>query len=276
MNKMHSVVFVLCLHCIVSYRIALCCVALCRFETQEECLEFMRRNVPVPSNPEEPHLNHCITMLVTWSQVERYLLPRREQYLQQYPMAQPDFDHPQLRSNRWLMPEDPSLPHSGPDGVLSPQPVHEYLTSRLDLPIHQVMSTEATMNTLKYMFFHLRSGIYVMIRQGRLMMFVPFVNKDYRNTWGDQLQVDSSDGSLERYYAEKREAGSRLENYIPDKNEWWANGNIVCNEHCKPGTKLLQLYVLHLQPSILTLARVSRIAQASSTRIIGETSSSSR
>lgn len=67
------------------------------------------------------------------------------------------------------------------------------------------------------------------------MMFVPFVNKDYRNTWGDQLEVDSSDGSLERYYSEKRAMGSRLENYIQDKNEWWANGNIVCNEHCKPG-----------------------------------------
>ena len=40
-----------------------------------------------------------------------------------------------------------------------------------------------------YLFFHMRHGIFVMIRENRVVMFVPFVNKDYVNLWGESLQV---------------------------------------------------------------------------------------
>lgn len=41
----------------------------------------------------------------------------------------------------------------------------------------------------RYLFFHMRCGIFVMIRRGELKMFVPFVNKDYRNMWGAAMTV---------------------------------------------------------------------------------------
>jgi len=74
---------------------------------------------------------------------------------------------------------------------------------------------------LKYLFFHMKCGIFVMIKDGKLRVFAPFVNSDYRNTWGDKLTLEG-DGSLDSYYTQK--AGLyREENVEKDKFKWWAN-----------------------------------------------------
>lgn len=91
---------------------------------------------------------------------------------------------------------------------------------------------ESTINTLKYLFHHMRCGIFVMIRRRRVVLFVPFANKDYENNWGDNIEFDSSDGSMYQYYREKQNY-YRRENIIKDSRKWWANGNIMCNEHCR-------------------------------------------
>ncbi len=41
----------------------------------------------------------------------------------------------------------------------------------------------------RYLFFHMRHGIFVMIRRNKVVMFVPFVNSDFTNLWGETLQV---------------------------------------------------------------------------------------
>ena len=64
-------------------------------------------------------------------------------------------------------------------------PVYDYLKSRLDLPIHSIMNSTSTINTLTYLFNHMKCGILVMIRDNKLVLFCPFVNKDYTNNWGD-------------------------------------------------------------------------------------------
>jgi hypothetical protein len=35
----------------------------------------------------------------------------------------------------------------------------------------------------------MRHGIFVMIRRNKVVMFVPFVNSDFTNLWGETLQV---------------------------------------------------------------------------------------
>ena len=107
--------------------------------------------------------------------------------------------------------------------------VYQYLISRLDLSVHHVMTSHSTLNTLRYLFYHMKCGIYVMIRNNKVVIFSPFVNKHYTNNWGSALAVDSVDGTLESYYAAKR-ASYRQEEII-DRSQWWANGNIICNEH---------------------------------------------
>ena len=127
--------------------------------------------------------------------------------------------------------------------------VGEALRQRLDLPIHQRMNRASTRATLGYLFNHMRCGIYVMIRHGAVRMFVPFVNAAYTNSWSAALhwsgkgpggERDGSDPELGQdvrgyYEAKQQRAGCREENVIPDVGEWWANGNIICNEHCPPG-----------------------------------------
>ena len=124
---------------------------------------------------------------------------------------------------------------------IKPDGVYEYITSRLQLPIHTRLNKHSTINTLKYLFFHMRCGIFVMIRNNSVAIFCPFVNKDYRNNWaevdpeGIGLRLESQDGKISSYYAEK-ENHYRRENVLQDISEWWANGNIICNEHEKdPG-----------------------------------------
>mmetsp|Transcript_16136 Transcript_16136/g.30716 ORF Transcript_16136/g.30716 Transcript_16136/m.30716 type:complete len:275 (-) Transcript_16136:9-833(-) len=91
------------------------------------------------------------------------------------------------------------------------------------------------MNTLKYLFFHMKCGIYVMIRDGKLRIFAPFTNNDYRNVWADNLRIEG-DGTLDTYYTQK--AGEYREEQIePDRSKWWANGNIICNELSKKEDK---------------------------------------
>ncbi len=45
------------------------------------------------------------------------------------------------------------------------------------------------MNTLRYLFEHMRCGIFVKIRAGQLVMFVPFANDAYTNTWAGEMEV---------------------------------------------------------------------------------------
>ena len=60
------------------------------------------------------------------------------------------------------------------------------------------------MNTLKYLFYHMKCGIFVMIRGGQLRIFSSFVNKDYRNTWGDVINLEG-DNTIESYYMQKED-----------------------------------------------------------------------
>lgn len=105
------------------------------------------------------------------------------------------------------------------------------IAERLDVPFHKCTTQASVMNTLKYLFFHMKCGIYVMIRNGKLRIFAPFVNVEYKNVWSEHLRIEG-DGTLDTYYSQK--AGLYREEQIePDRSKWWANGNIICNELTK-------------------------------------------
>jgi hypothetical protein len=201
-----------------------------RFESKAECLEFMEHynTYHGGSNPELPQLMHIFTMLISWKQIETILIPNIEKA-----RAEPSFAP--------KVPNDDCREH---EGVPNSKNVYEAPESanvmkdinfRLNLPIHRCCTTESTMNTLKYLFFHMKCGIFVMIRDGKLRIFAPFVNKDYRNSWGDRLKLEG-DESLDSYYSQK--AGHYREESIErDRSKWWANGNIICNELVKEDEK---------------------------------------
>ena len=77
-----------------------------------------------------------------------------------------------------------------------------------------------------------------MIRQSNVVIFAPFVNKEFKNNWGDSFRIDSDDcnisnnDAVERYYQRKENYfGHKRDNYLEDISQWWANGNIICNQH---------------------------------------------
>ena len=203
-----------------------------RFQTKEEAVQFMERYCKIGSNPDEPQLRQSISTLTTWAQIEKYLLPKFAEYQSKWP-AVPVPPPSSLAGNRYSSATD-TIAAAPADVPPTGRPVLDFLTSRLDLPIHSAVTTASAENTLHYLFHHLRCGILVMIRNNQVVIFCPFVNKHYTNTWESELQLQSSDGQVDTYFAEK-EQHCRKENYLPDKAQWWANGNIICNEICKPG-----------------------------------------
>ncbi|KAH9196755.1 hypothetical protein AeNC1_001276 [Aphanomyces euteiches] len=184
-----------------------------KFATKGECEEFVKKHCGPGSNPDFPNLQHIFTMLVTWKQIETILFPAMKMVDEKYPFE----------------PVKESVRH---ENRFHNTDVEKGIAWRTELPFHRQTNRESTIHTLKYLFFHMRCGIFVMIRSGRVVLFAPFVNKDYENNWADFIKFDIPGGSMEDYYREKMNH-YRRENIIPDIRQWWANGNIICNEHCK-------------------------------------------
>ena len=197
-----------------------------RFNSRAECLAFMEEynTYNGGSNPDNPQLMHIFTMLTSWTQVEKMLIPAIHAA-----RKEPSFTKPVDKD--YLKNPEASKATKNAYESEEAKNVYDAINFRLDQPIHRCTTTESTMNTLKYLFFHMKCGIFVMIRDGKLRIFAPFVNSNYRNTWGDKLTLEG-DGSLDSYYTQK--AGLyREENIEKDKSKWWANGNIICNELAK-------------------------------------------
>lgn len=133
------------------------------------------------------------------------------------------------------------------------------------LPLYKYRSIEesdtAVYNTLQFMFFHVKNGIYVKIKDGKLAAFAPFHNMEstYCNNWAhvpssrplrignkDMHQVaHASSETIEAmkeqvhlYYRKKKEMWGSLysdEGYNPDPRTWWANAGIIDNVQTSDG-----------------------------------------
>jgi len=198
------------------------------FETKAACEKWVREHCASkdpPSNPDRPHMTQMLTTLCTWPQVEAYVLGARDAYLARYP-PRPAPSSNAVAENLWVL--DASAKSADAE-----------LRSRLSLPCHRLLSSDSTLATLSYLFDHMRSGIYVLIRRNHVCVFAPFVNQDYENAWGPRLELDENQ-TVEQYYKRKRKlVKGRREHVLGearnDKREWWANGNIICNEHSREG-----------------------------------------
>lgn len=170
------------------------------FTTAAECKAWYAKHQRC-TNPAYPQCRQIYTHLCDWDQVCEHLLK---------PLAK-------LREAELFQGPAAPLPDSN---VFKRRPeIVRELTARLDLPFHRRVGEESTLNTLRYLFFHMRCGIFVAIRGGRLRMFVPFVNKDYRNTWGGALALEDG-GSVEDYVAKKKGLLGSKEEYIKDPTRW--------------------------------------------------------
>ena len=171
-----------------------------RFYSKQACMEFVQKHCTKGSNPDYPNLYHSTTTLIDWQQIKTHLIPRIQQY--EYQWEEVTWTEEDIQNNRFMK-------TSGNNEESSP--VFEYLKSRLDLSVHQHLSPESTLNTLNYCFHHMRCGIFLMIRNNQVVIFCPFVNKDYKNSWGNTLRLDCLEGTVEAYYENKKEVLRRGE-----------------------------------------------------------------
>ncbi|CAM9228787.1 unnamed protein product [Ectocarpus fasciculatus] len=252
-------------HPLVNNSIFKACPAGMRFETKEDCKRFVREHCQEGSNPDYPWMQQIFTTLVTWSQLEQYLFPRLRDIWKKTPF-------------RKAAPLDPDrnvfLGEAEPSGDW---PLHAEVLAgvrkRLDLPFHGggvdasgrqqgFLSCASTENTLRYLFHHMRCGILVVIRNKRLVVFAPFANKDYTNDWDGALGVKEE--TLQDYYRKKEES-YRKENVIQGVDKWWANGNIICNEHQRPRETHSQYWGDHFNSPLRDM-----IEQACSSRDVAD------
>ncbi len=139
--------------------------------------------------------------------------------------------------------------------IRKPLKMFQYIKSRLNLQIHRELSIESRINALKYLFFHMKCGIYIMIRNNNVKIFCPFANKHYHNTWHNALHLQCTQGydsitmKPEEYAQQKADYIQRMSNnphykvkpeqYLP-KDQWWANGNIICNMYSNESGELFE------------------------------------
>lgn len=183
------------------------------FSNKTDADKFASQYLMSKSNPYKPVFTHSITMLSDWDQIKIYILNKHKEL---------DKSVVNVKENK-----------------LDPRVYNEF-QSRLDWNIFKNRHDKSAMeNTLKYLFYHMRCGIYVMIKGGKVGIFAPFANEKYTNNWkevfktlpeetrGKLLRPDSTIYSRKKYVKEK-EALYGEEDRIP-LNKWWANGNILDN-----------------------------------------------
>ena len=105
-------------------------------------------------------------MLVSWKQVEDILLPAIKKARQEKSFAKKvPRNHLNDVTSSDAKPTNPS------DNVYEQPGAYNVIrdvTFRLDLPFHKCTTEVSTLNTLKYLFFHMKCGIFVMIRNGQV------------------------------------------------------------------------------------------------------------
>lgn len=88
-------------------------------------------------------------------------------------------------------------------------------------------------NTLRYLFFHIRCGIYCYVENGVLRSFIPFANAAYRNNWPALIFAGGSLKAFMRKHTSIRRALYKNKRVVPERvlpvEEWWANGGLLCN-----------------------------------------------
>jgi len=92
-----------------------------------------------------------------------------------------------------------------------------------------LLPAELYFRAVRHCFDTYRSGILVSVREGKVVLFIPFVNDMYVNRLFPPKAFPD--------YARLKHAGQGAkepEDMIPDASRWWFNGHMVCNVRCPP------------------------------------------
>lgn len=106
--------------------------------------------------------------------------------------------------------------------------IQKEIDFKLNSAVYELISSRTVTNTFNYLFQKISNGIYVQIRDGRISYFIPFVNTNFVNNWGNLIKLPSKYKTLKDYYLDKeKEFNSRSIKYLPNKDLWRASNCLI-------------------------------------------------
>lgn len=112
---------------------------------------------------------------------------------------------------------------------------YDEINNRLNNILYNALNDESCINTLKYIYYKIRSGIFVKIKNNTLEAFIPFANKEFKNNWRYNIHLYTENynkqfSPLKNFIYTKKKYLKQYKNYIWNINEWWVNAYILNNE----------------------------------------------
>lgn len=103
------------------------------------------------------------------------------------------------------------------------------INQRLDFKLYKKLNNNSVINTLKYIFYKIRAGIFIKIENNKLVAFIPFANKYFKNNWYKNIALYNSK-NIKEYKIERLKYYKYHKKYIYNIKNWWANASIINNE----------------------------------------------
>lgn len=198
------------------------------FSSKEECVKWVESYVKaIPSHPSRPDLRHLFTTWVCWQDILRcmcsdvvdaHLFPECLHLADSPPASTPE--HKEERGAARLV-----------RNTLWGSRMHTSIRTKLSLPVYTRarFDPSASANTMRYLFHHMRCGIYVRIRNNTLQCFVPFANETYTNTWHSQIRFRNCANADQHVASKRGHYGHHSTRHrLRNPASWWANAGIVC------------------------------------------------
>ena len=95
--------------------------------------------------------------------------------------------------------------------------------------IYQHLNRQAIVDTFNYLFYHIRMGIFVYVKNNKLHHFIPFQNLNYKNNWSSSIKF-KKDMSFDDYYKQKEKYLRRKDDGLEkDTTKWSSNNCLIGN-----------------------------------------------
>lgn len=89
------------------------------------------------------------------------------------------------------------------------------------------IKADSVINTFRYIFYKLKKGIFIKIKNNKLRVFLPFSNVNFKNEWSERINVENN--SIISYLqklSEKEGHKFNIKNIHVDVKKWYANNCI--------------------------------------------------
>jgi hypothetical protein len=91
------------------------------------------------------------------------------------------------------------------------EPIQKEINNKLQSAVYELVNSKSVINTFNYLFQKFGSGIYIQIKDGKIESFIPFINTNFINDWGNLINLPKKYKNLEEYFLDKqKDLGGKL------------------------------------------------------------------